>query len=126
MSLAIDDFGTGYSSLNYLKRLPVSTVKIDQSFIQAMLEDTASRTILEGVLWIMRALQRSVVAEGVETLAHGSALIALGCDVAQGYAIGRPMPAHELPAWLAQWQTHQAWQDVAKRAPVKSRCEPHS
>jgi len=126
VSLAIDDFGTGYSSLNYLKRLPVSTVKIDQSFIQAMLEDTASRTILEGVLWIMRALQRSVVAEGVETLAHGSALIALGCDVAQGYAIGRPMPAHELPAWLAQWQTHQAWQDVAKRAPVKSRCEPHS
>ena len=92
VGFALDDFGTGYSSLTYLKRLPADLLKIDQSFVRDMLDDLDDLSILEGVLGMSRAFQRQAIAEGVETLAHGEMLLRLGCELAQGYAIARPMP----------------------------------
>jgi EAL domain-containing protein (putative c-di-GMP-specific phosphodiesterase class I) len=88
---ALDDFGTGYSSLTYLKRLHVAVLKIDQSFVRDMLEDPDDLAILQGVIDLSAAFKREVIAEGVETAAHGTALLELGCDHAQGYGIARPM-----------------------------------
>jgi EAL domain-containing protein (putative c-di-GMP-specific phosphodiesterase class I) len=113
VDFALDDFGTGYSSLTYLKRLPVAIVKIDQSFVRDMLLDQDNMSILDGILWIMRKLQRSVIAEGVETLAHGRALMDLGCELAQGYGIARPMPVANLPAWMQAWENDPDWKEVA-------------
>ena len=113
VDFALDDFGTGYSSLTYLRGLPVAVVKIDQSFVRDMLLDQDNMSILDGILWIMRRLQRSVIAEGVETLAHGRALMDLGCELAQGYGIGRPMPVAALPAWIQAWENDLEWKEVA-------------
>ena len=106
---ALDDFGTGYSSLTYLKRLRVSLLKIDQSFVRDMLDDPDDLAILEGVISLAKAFHREVIAEGVETVAHGTLLLQLGCELAQGYGIARPMPARELPRWAATWQPDPAW-----------------
>jgi len=106
---ALDDFGTGYSSLTYLKRLRVSQLKIDQSFVRDMLDDPDDLAILQGVIGLARAFQREVIAEGVETVAHGTLLLQLGCELAQGYGIARPMPAHDIPAWVARWRSDPAW-----------------
>lgn len=106
---ALDDFGTGYSSLTYLKRLPVKLLKIDQSFVRGMLDDPDDLAILEGVLGLSAAFRRQVIAEGVETVEHGAMLLQLGCQMAQGYVIARPMPAAEFPAWSLAWRTHPTW-----------------
>ncbi len=105
---ALDDFGTGYSSLTYLRQLPVDTLKIDQSFVRDMLVDPDDRAIVDGVIRLAAAFHRQVIAEGVETREHGQALQQLGCRLAQGYGIARPMPAEQLPAWLHDWQ--RDWQ----------------
>jgi diguanylate cyclase (GGDEF)-like protein/PAS domain S-box-containing protein len=114
VSFALDDFGTGYSSLTYLKRLPANIIKIDQSFVREMLDDAENLTILEGVLGLSVAFGRSVIAEGVETVEHGLMLLRLGCDLAQGYGIARPMPAADLPGWLAAWRPDPRWTEVAQ------------
>ena len=101
LSLALDDFGTGYSSLSYLKRLPVETIKIDQSFVRDMLDDPDDLAILEGIVSLAVAFHRQVLAEGVETAAHSARLLQLGCILGQGYAIARPMPAEDIPSWCA-------------------------
>jgi len=106
---ALDDFGTGYSSLTYLKRLRVALLKIDQSFVRDMLEDADDLAILEGVIGLAAAFKRQVIAEGVETIEHGTALLKLGCELAQGYGIARPMPGAEMPTWVAAWQPDDAW-----------------
>jgi len=106
---ALDDFGTGYSTLIYLKRLPVNVLKIDQGFVRDMLHDPDDLSILEGVLGLARAFHREVIAEGVETEAHGKLLLQLGCDFGQGYGIARPMPAEALTAWAQRWQAPAAW-----------------
>jgi diguanylate cyclase (GGDEF)-like protein len=98
--LAIDDFGTGYSSLAYLKRLPVDELKIDKSFVQGMEENENDAVIVRSTIDLGRNLGLRVVAEGVETAEAWSRLVALGCDVAQGYYLSRPVPAAELAAWL--------------------------
>ncbi len=118
VSFALDDFGTGYSSLTYLKRLPVALLKIDQSFVRDMLDDPDNLSILEGVLGLSRAFRRAVIAEGVETVAHGSMLLQLGCELAQGYGIARPMPAADMPAWTASWRVDPVWESMhaVKRA----------
>ena len=110
---ALDDFGTGYSSLTYLKRLPVSQLKIDQSFVRDMLDDPDDLSILVGVLDLSRSFHRQVIAEGVETVAHGQMLLQLGCELAQGYGIARPMPAQDLPAWALAWRGEALWREVA-------------
>ncbi|WP_290698581.1 EAL domain-containing protein [Amphritea sp.] len=109
LQVSIDDFGTGYSSLTYLKRLPVNTLKIDQSFVRDMLDDPDDLAILEGVIGLARAFRRNVVAEGVETTAHGSMLLDFGCELAQGYAIAYPMPANNIPEWISSWRTPDEW-----------------
>ncbi len=106
---SLDDFGTGYSSLTYLKRLPVEILKIDQSFVRNMLDDPDDLVILNGVISLARSFQRQVIAEGVETIAHGELLLQLGCELGQGYAIARPMPAAKIPEWMAQWQPYSSW-----------------
>ena len=103
ISFSLDDFGTGYSSLAYLKRLPVDTVKVDQSFVHDMKENTDDISIIEGVIGLARIFSRMVIAEGVETSEHGMLLVRLGCDFGQGYGIARPMPADEIPNWLSQF-----------------------
>lgn len=108
---ALDDFGTGYSSLTYLKRLPADVLKIDQSFVRDMLNDPDDLAIVEGVLGLAAAFRREVVAEGVETVAHGQMLIPMGCELAQGYGIARPMPAAEVPRWVKTWQPDSTWTD---------------
>lgn len=112
VNFALDDFGTGYSSLTYLKRLPVKTLKIDQSFVHDMLEDTEDLAIVEGVLSLADAFHREVIAEGVETRAHGTMLLRLGCDLAQGYAIAHPMPADAMIDWVANWRPYPEWGDI--------------
>ncbi len=114
VGFALDDFGTGYSSLTYLKRLPIHTIKIDQSFVRDMVRDPDNVHILDGVLWIMRQLGRHVVAEGVETLEHARSLLDLGCDMAQGYGIARPMPVEQMAAWQARWEADADWQALAR------------
>ena len=109
IKFSLDDFGTGYSSLTYLKRLPVALLKIDQSFVRDMLDDPDDMAILEGVIGLANAFHREVIAEGVETVAHGEMLLQLGCELAQGYGIARPMPADALPPWCTAWQAAPAW-----------------
>ena len=109
IKFALDDFGTGYSSLTYLKSLNVATLKIDQSFVRDMLEDPDDLAILQGVIGLAAAFKRQVIAEGVETIEHGSALLQLGCELAQGYGIARPMPGNDLPAWTVDWRTNHEW-----------------
>jgi diguanylate cyclase (GGDEF)-like protein/PAS domain S-box-containing protein len=110
---ALDDFGTGYSSLTYLKRLRVNALKIDQSFVCDMLQDPDDLAILQGVIGLAEAFKREVIAEGVETVAHGTLLLQLGCELAQGHGIAHPMPAHALPNWVVQWQPDLAWRQAA-------------
>ncbi len=116
ISFALDDFGTGYSSLSYLKRLPADTLKIDQSFVRSMLEDIEDLAIVEGVISLSHAFHRDVIAEGVESLPTGGILLQLGCDLAQGYAIARPMPAEALPGWVAAWLPDPSWQQLQGKA----------
>lgn len=113
ISFALDDFGTGYSSLTYLKRLPVTTIKVDRTFVGDMLGDANNLVIVQGILGLARAFGRRVVAEGVETLAQGRILMQLGCDLVQGFAIARPMPGHEMPGWISQWRPDPTWIELA-------------
>ena len=113
VNFALDDFGTGYSSLTYLKRLPVTLLKIDQSFVANMLDDADDLAILTSVVGLASAFRRQVIAEGVESLAHGEMLLKLGCDLAQGNGIARAMPAADLPGWLATWRPYPAWAGLA-------------
>jgi diguanylate cyclase (GGDEF)-like protein/PAS domain S-box-containing protein len=108
---ALDDFGTGYSSLTYLKRLPAHMIKIDQSFVRDMLVDADDLAIIEGVVGLAKTFRRGVIAEGVETIAHGVALLQLGCELAQGYGIARPMPAGDIPKWASDWKADDSWKE---------------
>jgi len=113
---AVDDFGTGYSSLTYLKRLPAETLKIDQSFVRDMLVDEEDLAIVQGVISLAKAFNRQVVAEGVEHIDQGCRLLAMGCELAQGYVIARPMPAAAFLDWLAHWKPCAAWTTVERPA----------
>lgn len=118
VNFALDDFGTGYSSLAYLKRLRVALIKIDQSFVRGMLTDPNDQAILQGIVGLSAAFKREVIAEGVETVAHGTALLQLGCELAQGYGISRPMPPDQLPSWVETWPLDAAWRKVMNSAEV--------
>jgi EAL domain-containing protein (putative c-di-GMP-specific phosphodiesterase class I)/CheY-like chemotaxis protein len=102
--LSIDDYGTGYSSMQQLSRIPFSELKIDQSFVFSALEKESSKVILSSSLDMARKLGLKAVAEGVETLAHWNLLQSLGCDIAQGYFIAKPMDAGALEQWAQQWR----------------------
>jgi EAL domain-containing protein (putative c-di-GMP-specific phosphodiesterase class I) len=97
--LSVDDFGTGFSSLGYLKRLPVSEIKIDRSFVTEMDRNASDRAIVRSTIDLARHLGLEVVAEGVETEAVLAELRSLGCASAQGFLISRPLPPDALLAW---------------------------
>jgi diguanylate cyclase (GGDEF)-like protein/PAS domain S-box-containing protein len=109
VNFALDDFGTGYSSLTYLKRLPVTCLKIDQSFVRNMLDDPDDLAIIAGVVGLASTFHLHVIAEGVEAVEHGTMLLQLGCELAQGYGIARPMPADQLPDWSTTWRPDSIW-----------------
>jgi EAL domain-containing protein (putative c-di-GMP-specific phosphodiesterase class I) len=100
--LSIDDFGTGYSSLAYLRQLPVSEIKIDRSFVMSMHACKDDAVIVRSTVDLGRNLGLEVVAEGVETAEAWAELAALGCELAQGYYLSRPMPADDVVAWIAE------------------------
>jgi diguanylate cyclase len=116
--LSVDDFGTGYSSLSYLQQLPVVELKIDQCFVRDMVRDPGADAIVRSVLDLASNLQLSVVAEGVEDRETWERLQRLGCSLAQGYHLARPMPADDIAPWFA---THT--EEV--RADVRSDARAH-
>jgi EAL domain-containing protein (putative c-di-GMP-specific phosphodiesterase class I)/CheY-like chemotaxis protein len=107
VSLSIDDFGTGHSSLSQLRDVPFDELKVDRSFVDGASQNAELRTLLSASLDIASQLGLRTVAEGVEKIADWRLLQAHGCDLAQGYFIGRPMPSTALPAWMADWDARQ-------------------
>ena len=91
LGFSIDDFGTGYSSLSYLQRLPLREVKIDKAFVRDVTENPNSAAIVRTIIALGSSLRLKVVSEGVETAAQQALLAALGCDVIQGYLLGKPV-----------------------------------
>jgi diguanylate cyclase (GGDEF)-like protein len=108
-AFAIDDFGTGYSSLNYLKQMPVSTIKIDRSFVMGMLDNPADYQIVASTIAMVHKLGLKVVAEGVESLAHLQLLQQHSCDFAQGYYLSRPLPEAQLADFVTYQVLQQQW-----------------
>lgn len=105
ISIAIDDFGTGFSSLSYLRHLPIDKIKIDRSFILNIDESSKDAAVVQGIIALAHHLELNVVAEGVETSSQQHQLLALNCDVLQGYLFAKPMPYESLTRWL---QDHTA------------------
>lgn len=100
IKISIDDFGTGYSSLSYFKNIPATELKIDQSFVSKVLSSPTDLQITKTIIAIAKEFELKVVAEGIEDQATYDALLTLGCDIGQGYFIGRPMPLEKFVAWL--------------------------
>lgn len=124
VSFALDDFGTGYSSLSYLSTLPVDVLKIDQSFIRNLMVSKGDHAIVLGVIALSKVFDLKTVAEGIETQVHFHTLLEMGCDIGQGYAIARPMPASALLDWANRttegstyFQVSQAELNIKKETP---------
>jgi len=111
--LAVDDFGTGYSSLAYLKQLPVTTLKVDRSFVMSMESDEDDAVIVRSTIALGRNLGLRVVAEGVESESALNELRDLGCDFAQGFHLSRPLPAAELERWVRERPLTRAAEESA-------------
>lgn len=109
VGVALDDFGTGHTCLTDLRQLPVTTLKLDRSFVAGVLNSPPDRAIIGGFLTMARGLGVAVIAEGVETRAHGTALMAMGCIRGQGYGIARPMLASYVPGWIAEYERAPLW-----------------
>lgn len=99
VSLSIDDFGTGYSGMTHLRLLPVREIKIDQMFVRGIAESEIDRTIVQAIIDLGRRLEIAVIAEGVEAAAAARVLHDMGCEAAQGYLYGKPMPVSDFVAW---------------------------
>jgi EAL domain-containing protein (putative c-di-GMP-specific phosphodiesterase class I) len=115
IALSIDDFGTGYSSLAYLKALPVNELKIDRTFVEAMTSNRGDAFIVRSTIDLAHNLHLQVVAEGVEDARTMEELTALGCNIAQGFHLSRPLPAHEFSEWLAKRGEATGAREVAQR-----------
>lgn len=107
IDLSIDDFGTGYSSLSQLYRMPFTELKVDQSFVMNMIDDDNAHGIVKTCITLGHELKMEVVAEGVENKETLDLLAGMGCDIAQGYYIARPMPADKLIPWIKQRENKQ-------------------
>jgi EAL domain-containing protein (putative c-di-GMP-specific phosphodiesterase class I) len=101
LNIAIDDYGTGLSTLDYLRKIPASEIKIDQSFVRGIVDNRSDRLMVQSTIGLAHSLGRKVVAEGVENRHVLDVLVEIGCDIAQGYAIGRPMSLESLTKRLA-------------------------
>ena len=104
LHLSIDDFGTGYSSLNYLRRLPIDKIKVDQSFVKEMIVHADGTRIVSGIVGLAKSLRLQVIAEGVETEEQLELLRAHGCDQAQGFLFSRAVPVPEFERLIAAWE----------------------
>jgi EAL domain-containing protein (putative c-di-GMP-specific phosphodiesterase class I) len=112
--LSIDDFGTGHSSLKLLRDIPFDELKIDGSFVHDAWHDPTARAIYDASLALGQQLGMVVCAEGVEDGDDWDLVKRSGCDKAQGYFIGRPMPANEFPTWLESWQARlRRWAEAS-------------
>jgi diguanylate cyclase (GGDEF)-like protein len=116
VTLSIDDFGTGYSSMSLVKKLPIDSLKIDRSFVQEIVQNAEDRAIADAIIALGRALDLTVVAEGVETLEQESFLRAHNCDEIQGYLFSRPVPAQEFVEFVAGHTLEELKAQVAKAA----------
>ncbi|MHB0920600.1 MAG: putative bifunctional diguanylate cyclase/phosphodiesterase [Thiomonas delicata] len=114
---ALDDFGQGETTLRYLQLLPVHTIKIDRAFVRDMIDDPRDYAIVAGLLHAAALMGLATVAEGVEDLDTLNLLASLGCAYAQGYGIARPMPAHDVEAWVQGWTPPQLLPPVASARP---------
>lgn len=103
----LDDFGTGYSSLSQLARMPVDTIKLDQSFVRGVSDQPVSQSLVKAIVAVARALDLSVIAEGIETVEEETFVMANGVDIRQGYLYAKPMPADELEHWLTRHPASQ-------------------
>jgi len=103
-SLSIDDFGTGFSSLQQLQRLPFTELKVDQAFVTGASQDKKARSILETSIDLAQKLGMKIVVEGIESKDDWELVASLGCDLAQGYFIARPMPGRDIAGWLTDWK----------------------
>jgi EAL domain-containing protein (putative c-di-GMP-specific phosphodiesterase class I) len=101
VGLSMDDFGTGYSSFTHLRDLPVTEIKIDQSFVAGTVDSVRSAALVKSIIDLAHNLGLNVVAEGVETVECRSVLTGMGCTMLQGYLLARPMPADQLEQWYA-------------------------
>jgi EAL domain-containing protein (putative c-di-GMP-specific phosphodiesterase class I) len=110
---ALDDFGSGYSSLNYLRQHPVHAIKIDRTFMQYVPESQQAATLASTIIHMAHALDKQVIAEGVETLEQLDFLREHGCDIAQGYVLARPGTVLEVTDLLAARKPAEAWQQRA-------------
>jgi diguanylate cyclase (GGDEF)-like protein len=119
--LSVDDYGTGFSSLAYLKRLPVSALKIDRSFVTEMDHDESDHAIVRSTIDLARHLGMEVVAEGVETEQSLEELRRLGCHLAQGFLISPPLPSEALEAWLGNGGYQPAWAELPAARPRPAR-----
>ena len=121
--VAIDDFGTGYSSLSHLKHLPVSELKIDKTFVMGMVTNADDGVIVRSTIDLAHNLGLEVTAEGVESAAVWDSLLGLRCDLAQGYLLGRPMPAADLERWMREspWGRGRSVPRADSRSPTVER-----
>lgn len=113
VKVSLDDFGTGYASLGYLKKIPLNTIKIDKSFVLDSISEKSSLSIVDASLALSRAFQCKIVAEGVESIEIGELLIHLGYEVAQGYAISKPMPENKVIQWIDNWKNYEVWTNTS-------------
>lgn len=115
-TIALDDFGTGFSTLEYLKVLPVDTLKVDKSFVMDMTSNPASLAIVEASISMAEAFDCEVIAEGVEDIEHGELLLRLGCTNAQGYSISKPLREEDVEPWISEWnkpsEAKMYWQTI--------------
>jgi diguanylate cyclase (GGDEF)-like protein/PAS domain S-box-containing protein len=111
VDFSLDDFGTGYASLNYLRHLSAVELKIDQSFVSGMLVNHEDKSIVEAIIGLGRAFERSIVAEGVETPEQIRILLDMGCHIIQGYVITHPMQAEQVAEWIRQVQFETLFAD---------------
>ena len=118
VGFSLDDFGTGYSSLAQLRRLPVSTLKIDRSFVMNMADNEEDANIVRSTIELGHSLHLSVVAEGVEDPALLAQLEEYGCDIAQGFHLSRPIPQEQVPGWLGE---HRPAEDQASASSQDQR-----
>jgi len=114
IAFALDDFGTGYSSIAHLRELPVKAIKIDLSFIKGITHSEQDYKLVNHLIHLVTDLRKLVIAEGVETVEHGKILLGFGCEVAQGYAIAKPMPANNVLKWVRDWQSDASWLNVPR------------
>ncbi|EQD48119.1 GGDEF EAL domain-containing protein, partial [mine drainage metagenome] len=109
VAVSLDDFGTGQASLTSLQNLSVGEIKIDQGFALKVRTSQKDRAIVSSLVVVGRLMEIDVMVEGVETEEDGRALIDMGCELAQGYGIARPMPAEAIPEWIASWKPFESW-----------------